>query len=80
MSPQAYARVDEKHIEIVGPSFSSTVEEFRKQFSFVLLLDSFAFLRFVLGGKISVLVKTSMTRLVSKETKWGVETNVWFIN
>ena len=35
MSPQAHARVDEKHFEIVGPTFSNTVEEFRKSFSSV---------------------------------------------
>ena len=32
MSPQAHARVDEKHFEIVGPTFSNTVGEFRKLF------------------------------------------------
>ena len=29
---QAHARVDEKHFEIVGPTFSNTVEEFRNLF------------------------------------------------
>ena len=33
MSPQAHAGVDEKHFEIVGPTFSNTVGEFRKLFS-----------------------------------------------
>ena len=33
MSPQAHAHVDEKHFEIVGPTFSNTVGEFRKLFS-----------------------------------------------
>ena len=33
MSPQAHARVDEKHFEIVGPTFSNIVREFRKLFS-----------------------------------------------
>ena len=32
MSRQAHARVDEKHFEIVGPTFSNTVGEFRKLF------------------------------------------------
>ena len=33
MLPQAHARVDEKHFEIVGPTFSDTTGEFRKLFS-----------------------------------------------
>ena len=35
MSPQAHARVNEKHFEIVGATFSNTVGEFRKLFSSV---------------------------------------------
>ena len=35
MLPQAYACVDEKHFEIVDPTFSNTVGEFRKLFSSV---------------------------------------------
>ena len=35
MSPQAHGRVDEKHFEIVGPTFSNTVGKFRKLFSSV---------------------------------------------
>ena len=35
MSPQADARVDKKHFEIVDPTFSDTVGEFRKLFSSV---------------------------------------------
>ena len=30
MSPQLNAQVDEKHFEIVGPTFSNTVREFRR--------------------------------------------------
>ena len=30
MSSQAHARVDEKHFEIVGPTFTNTVGEFRE--------------------------------------------------
>ena len=32
MSSQAHARDDEKHFEIVGPTFSNTIGEFRKLF------------------------------------------------
>ena len=32
MSPQAHARVDEKHFEIVGPTFPNNVGEFKKLF------------------------------------------------
>ena len=35
ISSQAQARVDETHFEIVGPTFSNTVGEFRKLFSSV---------------------------------------------
>ena len=35
MSRQAHAPVGEKHFEIVGPTFSNTVGEFRKLFSSV---------------------------------------------
>ena len=35
MSPQAHARVDEKHFEIFGPRFSKTVRESMKMFSSV---------------------------------------------
>ena len=35
MPSQAHARVDEKHFEIVRPTFSNTVGEFRKLFSSV---------------------------------------------
>ena len=35
MSPQAHARIDEKHFEIVGPTFSNTVGEFRELFASV---------------------------------------------
>ena len=31
MSPQTHARVDEKHFEIVGPTFSKTVGEFAEE-------------------------------------------------
>ena len=30
MSPQVHAQVDEKHFEIVGPTFSNTVREFKR--------------------------------------------------
>jgi len=30
MSPQVHAQVDEKYFEIVGPTFSHTVREFRR--------------------------------------------------
>ena len=30
MSPQMHVQVDEKHFEIVGPTFSNTVREFRR--------------------------------------------------
>ena len=30
MSPQVYVQVDEKHFEIVGPTFSNIVREFRR--------------------------------------------------
>ena len=32
MLPQAHARVDERHFEIAGPTFSNIVGEFRKLF------------------------------------------------
>ena len=35
LSPQSHAHVGEKHFEIVGPTFSNTVGEFRKLFSSV---------------------------------------------
>ena len=35
MLPAAHARVDENHFEIVSPTFSNTVGEFRKLFSSV---------------------------------------------
>ena len=34
MSPQAHARVDEKHFDIVGPAFSNTVGESEAVFIF----------------------------------------------
>ena len=37
MPPQAHVRVDGKHYEIVGPTFSNTIGEFRKLFSSVLI-------------------------------------------
>ena len=30
MSPQVYVQVDEKHFEIVGPTFSNTIRELRR--------------------------------------------------
>jgi len=30
MSPHVHVQVDEKHFEIVGPTFSNTVREFRR--------------------------------------------------
>ena len=30
MSPQVHPQVDEKHFEIVGPTFSNTVREFKR--------------------------------------------------
>ena len=33
MSPQVHARADEKHFEIVGPTFLNIVGEFMKLFS-----------------------------------------------
>jgi len=30
MSPQVHAQVDGKHFEIIGPTFSNTVREFRR--------------------------------------------------
>ena len=35
MSSQVHARADEKHFEIIGPTFSNTIAEFRKLFSSV---------------------------------------------
>ena len=35
MPPQAHVRVDDKHFETVGTTFSNTVGEFRKLFSSV---------------------------------------------
>ena len=37
MSPVAHARVDEKHFEIVGATFSDTVGEFRKMLTSVCI-------------------------------------------
>ena len=35
MSPHTHARIDEKHLEIIDPTFSNTVREFSKLFSSV---------------------------------------------
>ena len=38
MSPQAHVRVDERHFEIVGPTFSKTVGEFAEEAVFIGLI------------------------------------------
>ena len=42
MSPQAHARVDEKHFEMVDPTFSNTVGEFRKSFTDFFITNFFS--------------------------------------
>ena len=45
ISPQAHARVDEKHFEIVGPTFSNTVGESEAVSIFGMLTELFVYKR-----------------------------------
>ena len=76
MSPQTHARVDEKHFEIIGPTFSNTVGEFRKllssvwiAFIFWKLAESFIYNRFL------VIAEASFLRYFWKLLQWRKSKN-----
>ena len=75
MSPQTHVQVDEKHFDIVGPTCSNTVGEFRKRFSSVwiaLILGKLAE-RFIY--KRSLVITEAVCCDIFEPTRNGGKTN-----